>query len=139
MDVKIEKEQKQQVVEVMKSRRSSIRYTAPTVKKIVICNIKLCCDNHTFNKGGLWRCEQEQSKEKLRELFAVDVYYHKKCYSGFTYIYQLRESFTENQEVEDKLLHWFFPKIKVRVLKNKEASLLTKLLLEIKEMSYKFS
>ena len=73
MDVKIEKEQKQQVVEVMKSRRSSIRYTAPTVKKIV------------------------------------------------------------------KLLHWFFPKIKVRVLKNKEASLLTKLLLEIKEMSYEFS
>ena len=139
MDVKIEKEQKQQVVEVMKSRRSSIRYTTPTVKKIVICTIKLCCDNHTFNKGSLWRCEQQQSKEKLRELFAVDVYYHKKYYSGFTYIYQLRESFTENQEVEDKLLHWFFPKIKVRVLKNKEASLLTKLLLEIKEMSYEFS
>ena len=86
MDVKIEREQKQPVSEVKKSRCSSIRDTASTVKKIFICNIKLCCDDHTFNKGGLWRCEQQQSKEKLRELFSVDVYDHKKCYSGFTYI-----------------------------------------------------
>ena len=116
MNVRAEKDQEQQVVEGEKSGRSSIRDTAPTKKKCFVCNIKLICDNHMFNKGDLGPCEQQQSKEKLlqaivtklkdesdryyqaacwvnilasgnnfRDLFAVDVYYHKKCYSGLTY------------------------------------------------------
>ena len=68
----------------------------------------------------------------------MDVYYHKKCCSGFTYTYQLREPFTENQEVEDKLIDCFFQKIELRVLKDKEALFLTELLLDLKEMSYEF-
>lgn len=75
--------------------------------------MRLYCDNHTFNKGGLGRCKQQQSKEKILQaiakklkdesgkyyqaahwldilaignafgnLFAVDVFYHNKFYSG---------------------------------------------------------
>ena len=71
----------------------------------------------------------------LEDLFAVDVYYNKKFYSDLAYIYHLREPFTENQKVEDKLIDFFFRKIKLSVLKYKEAFLLTKLLLDLKEMS----
>ena len=75
--------------------------------------MRLYCDNNMFNKGGLGRCKQQQSKEKILQamaiklkdesgkyyqaahrldiltignafgnLFAVDVFYHKKFYSG---------------------------------------------------------
>ena len=57
MDVRAEKEEEHWVVEGEKSRRLSIRATAPTKKKRFICNIKLYCDNHTLNNGGFERWE----------------------------------------------------------------------------------
>ena len=73
------------------------------------------------------------SGNAFRDLFAVDVYYHIKWYSGFTYTCQLREPFTENREVEDKFIDCFFRKIELRVLKDKEAFILTELLLDLKD------
>ena len=71
MDVRAKKQQKQQVAERDKSRCSSIRDTAHTEKQCFICNIKLYCDNHTFNKGGLRRCKLQQSKEKLLQAMVI--------------------------------------------------------------------
>ena len=53
-------------------------------------------------------------------------------------MHQLTKPFTENHEVEDKIIDCFFRKIKLRVLYDKGSFLLTELLLDLKEMSYEF-
>lgn len=72
----------------------------------------------------------------LLELFLVDVYYHKKCYSGLMYTYQLISFSFKTKKLRISLLIALSKRIKLRVLKDKEAFLLTEILLDLKEMSY---
>ena len=147
------------MVEGEKSRRLNIRNTTPTEKKCFVCDIKLYCDNHIFNKGSLRRCEQQQSKDKLLQAVVPklkhesDKYYQAACRfdilaSGNTFrdIFvvdscthtSLENLSLNNQEVEDKLIDFFLRKIELRILKDKKTFLLTELLLDLKEMSYEF-
>ena len=71
-------------------------------------------------------------------LFAVDVYYHKRCYSSFTYTYQPTLEDVNTKHIEDPLIDCFFRKIELKVLRDKEAYLLTNLLQDIKEMSVEY-
>ena len=68
----------------------------------------------------------------------VDVYYHKKCYSGLMYTYQLISISFKTKKLRISLLIALSKRIKLRVLKDKEAFLLTEILLDLKEMSYDF-
>ena len=72
------------------------------------------------------------------DLSAVDVYYHKRCYSSFTYTYQPTLEDVNTKHIEDQLVDCFFRKTELKVLKDKEAYLLTDLLQDIKEMSVEF-
>ena len=68
----------------------------------------------------------------------MDVYYHKKCYSAFTYTYQAKDTDAEIKEVEDPLINCFFRKIELRVVSDREAFLLTELMQDVKEKSEEF-
>ena len=72
------------------------------------------------------------------DLFVIDVYHDRRCYSWFTYTYQATLEDVNTKHIEDQLVDFFFRKIELKVLKGKEAYLLTNLLQDIKEMSVKF-
>ena len=92
MDVRAEKEPEKQVVEGEKSRRLSIRNTTPTEKKCFVCDIKLYCDNHIFNKGSLRRCEQQQSKEKLLQAVVTKLKHKSDKYYQAAYRFDILAS-----------------------------------------------
>ena len=147
------------------SRRLSYRDTTTvSERKCFVCNEQSQKDTLSYNKGGLGRCEQHHSKEKLvkamkiklddesnkfhkaacrlnimikgnvyGDLFAVDVYYHKRCYSSFTYTYQPTLEDVNTKHIEDQLTDCFFRKIELKVLRDKEAYLLTDLLQDIRK------
>lgn len=135
-----------------------------------VCNTVNSSDGLEHSKGGLARCELESSKDSLLasmrsklldkksklydaaqrleilssgtefDLFAVDIYYHKKCYSSFTRCSQLKDTFPEEEikELEDKVTDLFLRKIELRVCKDKDVFLLTDLLADLKELSCEF-
>ena len=72
------------------------------------------------------------------DLLAVDVYYHERCYSSFTYTYQPTLEDIKTKHTENQLTDCFFRKIELKVLKDKEAYYLTDLLQDLKEMSVEF-
>ena len=95
------------------STRSKIK-TSQEKRTCFICDEKRSIDSNQFNKGGLGRCCQESSSQKLisnmqrnlvdsdsnwytgakhlelllsgpsHDIFAVEVYYHQSCYLCFT-------------------------------------------------------
>ena len=67
------------------------------------------------------------------DLFAVDVCYHKRCYSLFTYTYQPTLEDANMKHTEDQLIDCFFRKIALNILEDKEAYLRTGLLQDIKK------
>ena len=99
--------------------------------------IKLDDESNKFHKAAC-RLNVMIKGSVYGDPFTVDVYYHKRCYSSFTYTYQPTLEDANTKHIEDQLIDCFFRKIELKVLKDKKAYLLTDLLQDIKEMSVEF-
>ena len=106
-------------------------------KLIEAMKIKLDDESSKFHKTAC-RINVVINGNVYGDLFAVDVYYDRRCYSSFTYTYQPTLEDVNTKHSEDQLVDCFFRKIELKVLKDEEAYLLTDLLQDIKEMSDKF-
>ena len=68
---------------------------------------KLTKDENTCNDGGLARSSEQRSARKLKQLhdvFEADVFYHKNCYSSFTYTYMKSQKEVATSERESRAL-----------------------------------
>ncbi len=135
----------------------------------VICNTKTENDDCTYNDGGLARCSEQRSAQKLKQkleqrmadesdtfyeaakrldiflnatshdVFAADVFYHKNCYSSFTYTYAKSQKKLSTSELENRVLQNFDDIFRRRVIEDKESYLMTELLKDVKEISEEYS
>ena len=153
-----------------RSLRLNDKETIKVKQKCFICNVVNSCDELEHSKGGLARCELESSKETLLssmrckladkkcslydaakrleilgstrdfDLFAVDIYYHKKCYSLFTKNSQSSNANLADHanELENKVTELFLRKVEVKVCKDKEAFLLSDLITDLTDMCIEF-
>ena len=99
--------------------------------------IKLDDESNKFPKAAC-RLNVMIKGNVFGDLSAADVYYHKRCYSSFTYTYRPTLEGLNTKHIEDQLIDCFFRNIELKVLKDKEAYLLTDLLQDKKEMSVEF-
>ena len=106
-------------------------------KLIEAMKIKLDDESSKFHKTAC-RINVVINGNVYGDLFAVDVYYDRRWCSSFTYTYQPTLEDVNTKYIEDQLIDCFFRKIELKVLKDKEAYLLSELLQDIKEMSVKF-
>eukprot|EP00794_Sanderia_malayensis_P020787 gene20787-22825_t len=123
-----------------------------------VCNKETNYDKRQYNKGGLGRCSEILSANKLQsqmrakslqendtfyeaakrlniiisgtvcDIFAADIYYHKKCYANFVYSYEIKPSEEEKKIIEEEITNNFLRKFKLRAIEAKEAFLITELL-----------
>lgn len=134
-----------------------------------ICNAKTLKDKNPYSEGGLGRCSEYRAFEKLSlkmkmlgpgdkyeeaakrlnlllsgqafDVFAVDVYYHKTCYTDFTRPTkcskeeQLNNDETRLNVLRDKVRNEFLKLIERKVIKDKEAYLAKDLLDEFQVLS----
>ena len=108
------------------------------LKTCFICNERTHFDENAYNNGGIGRCSETGSKDKLinamqekmedvshtfheaacrlkillsgnayNDVFAVDVYYHKRCYNAFTYTYQSATTDANIKELEEQVMNNF--------------------------------
>ena len=123
-------------------------------KKCFICNEKTNCDQKAYNSGGIGRCSEISSQEKLK-MAMVEIIenkehkFHeaatllnilpsgnaKRWYNAFTYTYQALKSDVQHKDLEDKLINNFLRKVELRVIKDKQAFLLCELIKHINELS----
>ena len=61
------------------------------------------------------------SGNAYNDAFAVDIYYHKKCYDAFTYSYETVNADVEIKQLEDQLIDSFFKKVEQSVIKDQQA------------------
>ena len=131
----------------------------------VICNTKTDNDENAYNDGGLARCSEQRSAQKLKkkleqrmanesdtfyeaakrldillsgtshDVFAADVFYHKNCYSSFTYTYTKSQKEATTSELESRALESFDEMFRRSVIEDKESYLMTELLKDLKEIS----
>ena len=106
-------------------------------KLVEAMKIKLDDESNKFHKAACW-LNVMINGNAYGDLFGVDVYYHKRCYSSFTYTYQPTLEDVNTKHIEDQLVDCFLRKIELKFLKDNQAYLLTDLLRDIKEMSVKF-
>ena len=134
-----------------------------------VCNMKMKDDAKPYNEGGLGRCSEEGSATKLlaqkdvynqpghkfedaakrlqllicgssHDIYAVDVYYHKLCYTSFALPRKPNDDekineVEEIQKIQERVNRDFFQLFKRKVLKDFEAYLMSELMKDIKEMS----
>ncbi len=150
-------------------KRTKILREKRTEKSCLICNERSSDDALPYNDGGLARCSEEKAALKLKTLvarklldeqdrhyeaakridillngasydvFAADVYYHKKCYAAFSYSYDKKETLAYNMEQERKIMEYFDEMIRRRVIQDKQSFLMTELLKDFAEISSDFS
>ena len=148
------------------STRSKIK-TSQEKRTCFICDEKRSIDSNQFNQGGLGRCCQESSAQKLissmqtnlvdndsnwyagakrlellfsgpsHDIFAVDVYYHQSCYLCFT---KTKKASIEDGTNFDKeiVIGEFNTYISVKIIKEKSAYLLNELLKDSNYFSSEF-
>ena len=147
-------------------RRLSREVTRPR-KACFVCSSNDGVEK-AYNEGGLGRCEKKSAKECLDEakkswlqkpdsvhydaaerynilaivnndVFAADAYYHKQCYNSFVRIPTSNKfGDSDNNEIEEKVLEHFFRKVERKVIKDKDAYLLSELLEDCLEISEEF-
>eukprot|EP00794_Sanderia_malayensis_P008248 gene8248-9129_t len=133
-----------------------------------VCNEETNYDKRQYNKGGLGRCSEILSANKLQsqmrakllqendkfyeaakrlniilsgavcDIFAADIYYHKKCYANFVYSYEIKPSEEEKKIIEEEITNHFLRKFKLRAIEAKEAFLITELLKDVGEISEEY-
>eukprot|EP00794_Sanderia_malayensis_P016352 gene16352-17996_t len=133
-----------------------------------ICNKKSECDEKPYNDGGLARCCQLSSAERLTEqmekkisqegdryyeaakrldiflngtshdVFAADVFYHKGCYGAFTYVSKESQKNDETEKIKLKVFENFNDMFKCKVIQEKESYLMIELLKDLEEISQDF-
>ena len=85
---------------------SAIKLNQSKEKLVTSMKAKLKDETHKFYQASC-RLNILSSGNVYGDLFDVDVYYHKQCYSAFTYIYQAKNIDAEIKEVEDPLIDCF--------------------------------
>ena len=122
-------------------------------KKCFICNEKTNCDQKAYNSGGIGRCSEISSQEKLKMamveiienkehkfheaatlLYMLPSGNAKSRYNAFTYTYQALKSDVQHKNLEDELINNFLRKVELRVIKDKQAFLLCELIKYINEL-----
>eukprot|EP00794_Sanderia_malayensis_P018600 gene18600-20470_t len=133
-----------------------------------VCNEETDYDQRQYNKGGLGRCSELLSANKLQsqmrakllqendkfyeaakrlniilsgavcDIFAADIYYHKKCYANFVYSYEIKPSEEEKKIIEEEITNNFLRKFILRAIEAKEAFLITELLKDVGEISEEY-
>ena len=156
------------LVSTSRKKRTKLLREKRTEKSCLICNERSSDDALPYNDGGLARCSEEKAALKLKTLvtkkmldeqdrhyeaakridillngasydvFAADVYYHKKCYASFSYSYDKKETLAYNAEQERKVMGYFDEMIRRRVIQDKESFLMTELLKDFAEISSDF-
>ena len=146
------------LVSTSRKKRTKLLREKRTEKSCLICNERSNDDALPYKDGGLARCSEEKAALKLKTLvakklldeqdrhyeaakridillngasydvFAADVYYHKKCYASFSYSYDKKETLAYNAEQERKVMGYFDEMIRRRVIQDKESFLMTELL-----------
>ena len=150
-------------------KRTKLLREKRTEKSCLICNELSSDDALPYNESGLARCSEEKAALKLKTLvgkklldeqesyyeaakridillngatydvFAADVYYHKRCYAAFSYSYGKKETLAYNAEQERKVMEYFDEMIRRKVIQDKESFLVTELLKDLAEISSDFS
>lgn len=92
------------------------------------------------HEGAAKRLELLLSGQSF-DVFAVDVYYHRSCYLSFASPYKSKETVMNKDEIakvnvlKNKVTEEFLKLVERKVIKDKEAYLMTDLLEDIKNMS----
>eukprot|EP00794_Sanderia_malayensis_P019707 gene19707-21653_t len=71
------------------------------------------------------------------DIFAIDIYYHQSCYLKFAVNEQKRQKQIDDdlEEIKDDVMSEIFAKIRTKILREKQAFLLSDLLRDIKNLS----
>ena len=131
-----------------------------------MCVAQKAADSKPYNEGGVGRCSEKGSKEKLtasmrrknkpeddcqeaahrlnlllsgpaHDIFAVDVYYYKRCYTNFVCEKEV-EGTTSGAEIPGRcegVKEDFLRLISKKILQEKKAYFLTELIHDIAEVS----
>ena len=144
--------------------RKSTRKSSKVSEKICfICNQLTKADESSYNSGGLARCSDNRAsikldssintygeghkfyeasqrlmvlKERSFDIFAADIFYHKICYNQYVYSHCEAVNDLDISKIKDDVSETFFRLFSKKVIKQKEAYLLTELLIDIEEMSH---
>ena len=121
--------------------RSSSEHIKSFTKLCFVCQEVRPCEENRYNQGGIGRCEQSSSASRIKEsmkeplkngdakfdIYSADIFYHQSCYRNFVREQKLKTVDGDSQD-ETNLMNDFFRFIRLNIIKNENAYLLTQLL-----------
>ena len=143
--------------------RSSSEHTKSFTKLCFVCQEVRPCEENRYNQGGIGRREQSSSASRIKEsmkeplkngdakfykaakrvdlllsgsshdIYSADIFYHQSCYRNFVREQKLKTVDGDSQD-ETNLMNDFFRFIRLNIIKNENAYLLTQLLSDWKSM-----
>ena len=137
--------------------RSSSEHIKRFEKKCFVCLVRERCEMNPYNRGGLGRCEKDEASSKIKDamtiyvddeqhrfhkaakrvnllqsgqshdVYSAELYYHQSCYRSFVRI-PVNKLMAEDFDDEISVLNDFFTSIRLNILRDENAYLLTQLL-----------